>query len=173
MVLEMVGTSNFKAMQWHKYLLKAIFDTHFLTAILHRGLRNCFFFCSQTFHILFGLLYPFSIWTFTSLFYFPFLFGLLFFFIFQFFFNFFPTFFSIFFFYSIVITFWISSKFFIWRVFYKKSHSVWEATFMQKVGWIFAFRSAGPKIIYVLSVLKKEFDEWVHKRDMQRYIWQF
>ena len=37
----------------------------FLTAILHRGLRNCFFFRSQLFsHILFGLLFPFSIWTF-------------------------------------------------------------------------------------------------------------
>ena len=58
----------------------------FLTAILHRGLRNDFFFSlrSFTFHILFGLLFPFlfpfSIWTFLSLlyldFYFPFLFGL-------------------------------------------------------------------------------------------------
>ena len=70
MVLEMVGTSNFKAMQWHKYLLKAIFDTHFLTAILHRGLRNCFFFLFANF--------PYSIWTFISFFYldfyFPFLF---------------------------------------------------------------------------------------------------
>ena len=45
----------------------------FLTAILHHGLRNCFFPRSFTFHILFGLLYPFSIWTF-----FPFLFGLIF-----------------------------------------------------------------------------------------------
>ena len=41
----------------------------FLTAILHRGLRNdfFFFFFLQTiyfFQFLFGLLFPFSIWTF-------------------------------------------------------------------------------------------------------------
>ena len=47
----------------------------FLIAILHRDLRNAFFFSLQfTFHILFGLLLPFSVWTFI----FPFLFGLLF-----------------------------------------------------------------------------------------------
>ena len=49
----------------------------FLTAILHRGLRNCFFLGSGRiffFYILFGLLFFFSIWTFI----FPFLFGLLF-----------------------------------------------------------------------------------------------
>ena len=41
----------------------------FLTAISYRGLRNDFFFIrSFTFHILFGLLFPFSIWTFISLF---------------------------------------------------------------------------------------------------------
>ena len=56
----------------------------FLTAILHRGLRNDFFFSGHIyfFHILFGLLFPFSIWIYISLFcldfYFPFLFGLLF-----------------------------------------------------------------------------------------------
>ena len=46
--------------------------TIFLTAILHRGLRNDFFFMSH-------LLFPFSFWTFISIFsldfYFPFLFG--------------------------------------------------------------------------------------------------
>ena len=62
--------------------------SRFLTAILHRGLRSCFFlyFRSFTFHILFGLLYPSSIWTFISLFYLDF-------------------------FHSIAVTFWISSKF--------------------------------------------------------------
>ena len=48
---------------------------HFLTAILHRGLRNDFFFISipiYFFQFLFGLLFPFSIWTFISLFYFIF-----------------------------------------------------------------------------------------------------
>ena len=48
----------------------------FLTAILHRGLRNDFFFLQPIYF------FPFSIWTFTSLFfmdfYFPFLFGHLF-----------------------------------------------------------------------------------------------
>ena len=64
----------------------------FLTAILHRGLRNDFFFIFQyrfTFSnfcmdfsvpFIFGLFFPFSIWTFLSLFYLdfsiPFLFGL-------------------------------------------------------------------------------------------------
>ena len=49
----------------------------FLTAILHRGLRNDFFLFLQPIYF-----FPFSIWTFISLFfldfYFPFLFGLLF-----------------------------------------------------------------------------------------------
>ena len=93
---------------------------YFLTAILHRGLRNDFFFSLRSFTFsnfyldfyfpfLFGLLFPFFIWTFI----FPFLFGLL-----------FPfshwTFISLLFlfslfsldFYSIAVTFWISSKFF-------------------------------------------------------------
>ena len=72
----------------------------FLTAILHRGLRNDFSFfqvASTFFHILFGLLYPSSIWTFISLFYldfyFPLLFGL--FFSFSFLFQFFFSVFSI------------------------------------------------------------------------------
>ena len=48
----------------------------FLTAILYGGLRNCFFFITfiYFFQCLFGLLFPFSLWTFISLF----LFGLLF-----------------------------------------------------------------------------------------------
>ena len=50
--------------------------TYFLTAILHRGLRNDFFFSFS------NLLFPIFIWTFISLFYldfyFPFLSGLLF-----------------------------------------------------------------------------------------------
>ena len=71
----------------------------FLTAILHRGLRNCFSLRHiYFFHFFFGLLFPFSFWTFISLFfldfyfpffrtfislfsldfYFPFFFGLLF-----------------------------------------------------------------------------------------------
>ena len=65
----------------------------FLIAILHRDLRNCFvfsisvhllsiFYLDFYFSFLFGLLSPFSIWTFFSLFYldfyFSFLFGLLF-----------------------------------------------------------------------------------------------
>merc|ERR1739844_304840 len=63
---------------------------YFLTAISHRGLRNCFvfflsahllsiFYLDFYFPFLFGLLSPFYIWTFISLFYldfcFPFLFG--------------------------------------------------------------------------------------------------
>ena len=47
------------------------------TAILHRGLRNCFFYPLIYFiQFLFGLLFPFSLWTFITLFsldfYFPF-----------------------------------------------------------------------------------------------------
>ena len=49
--------------------------TSFLTAILHRGLRNDFFFSPiYFFQFLFGLLFPFFLRTFI----FPFLFGLLF-----------------------------------------------------------------------------------------------
>ena len=81
-------------------LLQKFHNFEFLTAILHRGLRNCFFFSLRSFTFsnfffpfLFGLLFPFSLfslnfyfpfslWTFVSLFsldfYFPFLFGLLF-----------------------------------------------------------------------------------------------
>ena len=50
-------------------------NSKFLTAILHRGLRNDFYFFLQPiyfFQFLFGLLFPFSIWTFIS----PFLFGI-------------------------------------------------------------------------------------------------
>ena len=61
-----------------KFKLDTYFKTlfwEFLTAISHRGLRNDFFFIrSFTFHILFGLLFPFSIWTFISLFYLDFYF---------------------------------------------------------------------------------------------------
>ena len=65
----------------------------FLTANLYRGLMNCFFSLrSFTFHILFGILLPSSIYTFIS----PFLFGLLFpFFVWNFLFLFFQFFFSI------------------------------------------------------------------------------
>ena len=43
----------------------------FLTAISHRGLRNCFFFwgCIYFFHVLSGLLVFFSLWNFIFLFY--------------------------------------------------------------------------------------------------------
>ena len=54
---------------WSLLHLHSGLNLTFLTAILHRGLRNCFFTHSFTFHILFGLLYPLSIWTFISLFY--------------------------------------------------------------------------------------------------------
>ena len=150
MVLELVGTSNFKAMQWHKYLLKVIFDTHFWPRFYIVVLGIAFFSVCKLFIFYLD-------------FYIPFLFGLL-----------LPFFISLFFpfFYSIALTFWISSEKFYLKDVLQKSNSVWEATFMQKDGWIFSLGSAGPKIIYVLSVLKKEFDEWVHKRDMQRYIWQ-
>ena len=168
MVLEMVGTSNFKAMQWHKYLLRATFDTHFWPRFYIVILEIAFFLFTNfpysiwTSYIpfLFGLLLPFFISLFYPDFSFSFLFSIFFNFFFQFFFQFF-----LFYCHFILDFFQIFSS--------QKSHSVWEATFMQKVGWIFAFRSAGPKIIYVLSMLKKEFDKWVHKRDMKRYIWQF
>jgi hypothetical protein len=74
-----------------------------LTTILQRGLRNCFFF-------------PIFIWTFISHFsldfYFPFFFGLLFS---HFSLEFYFLFISLFSldFYSIAVTFWISSKFFV------------------------------------------------------------
>ena len=72
-----------------------LFLIQFLIAILHRDLRNCFFFrhLSFTFHILFGLLFPlfyldfcfpfifdfyFFFWTFISFLDFYFSFGLLF-----------------------------------------------------------------------------------------------
>ena len=74
-----------------KYKLKSFSGSlalAFLTAILHRGLRNCFFFRSH-------LLFPYSFWTFISL---LFRFGLLFLFSWEF--------------YSIAVTFWISSIFF-------------------------------------------------------------
>ena len=47
-----------------------------LTAISHRGLRNDFFFLQPLyfFQFLFGLLFPFSIWTLISLFYLDFYF---------------------------------------------------------------------------------------------------
>ena len=88
----------------------------FLTSILHRGLRYCFFhFRSFTFHNLFWLLYPFSILTFISLFYldfyFPFLFGLLLPFYYPFLFGLWFSLFSLDA-YSIAVTFWVSSKFF-------------------------------------------------------------
>ena len=150
MVLELVGTSKFEAMQWHKYLLKVIFDTHFWPRFYIVVLGIAFFLFAN---------FSYSIWTFIYLFYLDFYFPFL-----------FPFFFPLF--YSIALTFWISSEKFYLKDVLQKSNSVWEATFMQKDGWIFSLGSAGPKIIYVLSVLKKEFDEWVHKRDMQRYIWQ-
>ena len=145
MVLELVETSNFKAMQWDKYLLKVIFDTHFWPRFYIVVLGIAFFLFAN---------FSYSIWTFIYLFYLDFYFP----FLFPFFFPFFIL---------------LPSHFgFYLKDFLQKSNSVWEATFMQKDGWIFSLGSAGPKIIYVLSVLKKEFDEWVHKRDMQRYIWQ-
>ena len=108
---------------WSLLHLHSGLNLTFLTAILHRGLRNCFFTHSFTFHILFGLLYPLSIWTFISLFYlnfFQFNFSSI---PFQFQFNFISIsvqfqlkFSSIsvlfqFFFYSIAVTNWISSKY--------------------------------------------------------------
>ena len=86
----------------------------FLTAILHRGLRNDFSFFQVAytfFNILFGLLSPSSIWSFTSLFYldfyFPFLFGFLFPFSICFFFCFFSILSR-----SLILD---SSKFFSWQ----------------------------------------------------------
>ena len=117
--------------QKSEYFFEDALTAWFSTAILHRGLRNCFFFRSY-------LLFPIFIWTFISLFYldlyFPFLFGLfspflfgLFFISFQFrhLFPFFPFFFQLFnfcltlfrfFFNSFLIRsvlFWISFIFFL------------------------------------------------------------
>ena len=88
-----------------------------MTAILHRGPRNDFFFISTNllFQILSGLLFPFSL--FAMNFYFPFSLWT-FIFILRFFFGLFPLFSLDFFplfsldFYLIAVTFWISSKFF-------------------------------------------------------------
>ena len=68
----------------------------FLTAILHRQI--------YIFHILFGLLFPFLLWTFISLFYLDIFFSILF----QLVFNSFLFFFICFsiLFYSIAVTFW-------------------------------------------------------------------
>ena len=91
----------------------------FLTAVLHRGLRNCFFSfytLSFTFHILFQLFYP---WPFLFGLLLLFLFGLLFpffiwIFIFQFFFTFFSIFFSIFFqFYLVFVSAWLSTYYLV------------------------------------------------------------
>ena len=61
---------------------KSVFWRRFHIVVLGMTFFFLFFIRSFTFHILFGLLFPFSIWTFISLFYldfyFPFLFGLLF-----------------------------------------------------------------------------------------------
>ena len=81
---------NFEIISWSFYLLHS-----FLTAILHRGLTNCFFLTAILHR---GLRNCFFFWT---KFYFPFLFG--------FFFSSFSVLFSILF-YSIVVTFWISPK---------------------------------------------------------------
>ena len=71
------------------------------------------------FHILFGLLFSFSLWNFISLFYLDIFFSILF----QLVFNSFLFFFICFsiLFYSIAVTFWISSKFFsfFWSETYK------------------------------------------------------
>ena len=48
----------------------------FLTTILHRGHKNCVFFCSFNFQILFVFLFPLCIWTFISLFYLDFSFAI-------------------------------------------------------------------------------------------------
>ena len=85
----------------------------FLTAILHRVLKNFFLRHIYFFHILFGLLFPFflGIFQFKILldFYFPSIFGLLFPFLFGLFFQFFFNFFSTnlqFFFNSFLIQSW-------------------------------------------------------------------
>ena len=80
-----------------------IFDRSFTS---WPGLRDWFFSHSFTFHILFGLLYPFFIWTFTPPFYLDV------FFIFFHFFSILFLSFSIIYLYSIADTFWVSSNFF-------------------------------------------------------------
>ena len=117
----------FNDFSWKSYTWKLVFlvnrvfgqkftrNTFFLTAILHRGLRNCFFYAlfplsniyfdcyfpffylDFYFPFLFGLSFPFSILTFISI-------------LFQFSFIFFQFFFSTFsfFIYLIAVTFWIS-----------------------------------------------------------------
>jgi hypothetical protein len=85
---------------------------YFLTAILHRGLRNDFFF-----HYVY-LLFPIFIWTFISLFsldfYFLFLFGLLF------------SLFSLDFYFPFLIgllfPFYFSFPFFLWTFIQSQSH---------------------------------------------------
>ena len=75
-----------------------------MTAILHRGLRNCFFYVSFTFsNFYLDFYFPSSIWTFMSLFYLEFSFSI-------------PISITVsilfyFFFTPIAVTFWISSKF--------------------------------------------------------------
>jgi hypothetical protein len=60
---------------FHPHKWKKNPNSTFLTAILHRGLRNDFFSCHISFfHISFGLLFPFSFWTFISLFFLDFYF---------------------------------------------------------------------------------------------------
>ena len=71
-----------------------------MTAILHGGLRNCFFYASFTFsNFYLDFYFPFSIWTFISI-------------LFHFFFILFFSIIFQFFIYSITVTFWISSNFF-------------------------------------------------------------
>ena len=85
----------------------------FSTAILHRGLMPDVFSSAD-------LLFPFFTWTFILFFYWTFIslfyldiFIFFFFFIFQFLINSFPALIHFFFFYSIAVTFWISSKLFL------------------------------------------------------------
>ena len=81
-----------------------------------------FHFRSFTFHILFGLLYPFSIWTFISLFYFDFCFS----FLFQFFSILFQFFFS--FDRGHILDFFQFLFYFIWTIFIVQCFaSVWVA----------------------------------------------
>ena len=89
----------------------------FLTAILHRGLRNDFFFFSQFtfFQFLFGLLFSFS----------PF-----FQFLFQFCFNSFSFLFSLLFLFDHGHI-WISSKFFIWYI--AHGHKITTLAFNHKI----------------------------------------
>ena len=66
--------------------IELLLPVFFLTAILHRGLRNCFSRSfTFTFHILFELLFLFFIWNFVSLVYldFPIFFSIFFHFLFQ------------------------------------------------------------------------------------------